>query len=425
MDLEVPATVDNNFLYFSYARADDGPYLRKFYEDLEPEIRGLTGLPRAQIAFLDRNDIALGAVWDAVIDEQLRTCRVFVPLYSASYVQSAHCGKELAVFRERLHHYQQQQALPIDDTLILPVLWSPGEFLKTIGQFGLSYTDDDYPEEYAREGMLQLVKLGATPNGKYYIEYFEFIRKFAVKIVDSARRVVLPPLETPLASLDKVESVFLTTTPPSPSSSPAGAPTIIQSERDYFTIDTLSKTDSSKAPADGSHTSKLTEPSDSTKPDQPLVFICYRREDSADITGRIYDSLVQRFGHRAIFKDVDSIPLGVDFKRYLEKQVEQCNVLLAVIGKSWLKKRAGKRRLDDPKDYVRIEIASALQRGIPVIPLMVSNARMPAEADLPDDLSNLVFRNFLQIRSDPDFHNDVNRLIKELEPPSPMTATDR
>lgn len=134
---------------------------------------------------------------------------------------------------------------------------------------------------------------------------------------------------------------------------------------------------------------------------------------------------MQRFGHRAIFKDVDSIPLGVDFKRYLEKQVEQCNVLLAVIGKSWLKKRAGKRRLDDPKDYVRIEIASALQRGIPVIPLMVSNARMPAEADLPDDLSNLVFRNFLQIRSDPDFHNDVNRLIKELEPPSPMTATDR
>ena len=107
MDLEVPATVDNKFLYFSYAHADDGPFLRKFYEDLEEEIRALTGLPRAQIGFLDRNDIALGAVWDAVIDEQLRTCRVFVPLYSASYVQSAHCGKELAVFRERLHNYQR------------------------------------------------------------------------------------------------------------------------------------------------------------------------------------------------------------------------------------------------------------------------------------------------------------------------------
>jgi hypothetical protein len=146
-----------------------------------------------------------------------------------------------------------------------------------------------------------------------------------------------------------------------------------------------------------------------------LIFVSYRREDSPDTAGRIYDRLVQQFGSEAIFKDVDSIPLGVDFKQYLEKQVQQCNVLLAVIGKSWLKKRTGKRRLDDPRDFVRIELASALQRDIPVIPLMVNKARMPSESDLPEDLRGLVFRNFIQIRPDPDFHNDMNRLIKELE----------
>lgn len=380
MDLEVRVTVENKFLYFSYAHADDSPFLQKFCTDLEEEIRHLTGLPRAEIAFLNRNDIALGADWDAVIEEQLRTCRVFVPFYSMSYIHSAHCGKELAVFRERLHNYQRQQALPVDETLIHPVLWGSGEVLETIGKFSFSFRNDHYPEAYVREGMLWLMRF--SPKSKHYEEYVGLIRKFAVKIVDSARHIVLPPLETPLASLDKVERVLLTTTQPA-----------------------------------GSHPSKLTEPSDSTKQDQPLIFISYRREDSADITGRIYDSLVQRFGREAIFKDVDSMPPGVDYRRYLEKQVEQCNVLLAVIGRSWLKKRAGKRRLDDPKDFVRIEIASALRRGIPVIPLMVSNARMPTEADLPNDLSDLVFRNFLQIRSDPDFHNDVNRLIKDLEPP--------
>jgi hypothetical protein len=147
------------------------------------------------------------------------------------------------------------------------------------------------------------------------------------------------------------------------------------------------------------------------------IFISYRRQDSGDVTGRIYDRLVQQFGKEAIFKDVDSIPLGVDFRAVLDKAVGQCDLLLAVIGRQWLSSQneSGARRLDDSRDFVRIEIESAMRRDIPVIPLLVQGAGMPGENDLPPSLQALVFRNAIPIRPDPDFHNDVDRLIKGVE----------
>jgi hypothetical protein len=147
------------------------------------------------------------------------------------------------------------------------------------------------------------------------------------------------------------------------------------------------------------------------------IFISYRRSDSADVAGRIYDRLVGKFGKDLIFKDVDSIPLGFDFKEYLSKQVGECNVLLAIIGDRWLEAQdeSGRRRLDDPTDFVRIEIESALERGIPVIPLLVRGASMPQEESLPPSLRKLIYRNGIPVRSDPDFHRDMDRLIKALE----------
>ena len=146
------------------------------------------------------------------------------------------------------------------------------------------------------------------------------------------------------------------------------------------------------------------------------IFLSYRRSDSADITGRIYDRLVDDFGRDPIFKDVDSIPLGVDFKEYLDQKVSECRVLLAVIGDRWVDARdaAGKKRLDDPEDFVRIEIESALRRDIPVIPLLVRGAQMPADEDLPPGLQSLVYRNGIPIRPDPDFHRDMDRLVAAL-----------
>jgi formylglycine-generating enzyme required for sulfatase activity len=147
------------------------------------------------------------------------------------------------------------------------------------------------------------------------------------------------------------------------------------------------------------------------------VFVSYRRDDSADVAGRIYDRLVQRYGHSNIVRDVDSIPLGVDLREFLGEAVGRCRVLLAVIGRDWLQIAgpSGGRRLDDPRDFVRLEIEAALQRRIPVIPVLVSGAVMPAEDQLPPPLQALAFRNGIAVRRDPDFHHDMDRLLKSLD----------
>jgi hypothetical protein len=148
----------------------------------------------------------------------------------------------------------------------------------------------------------------------------------------------------------------------------------------------------------------------------PSVFISYRRADSADVTGRIYDRLTRHFGPSAIFKDVESIPLGIDFKEHLEKAVGKCKVFLVVIGDKWLEaaEASQKQRLQDPRDLVRIEVETALNRNIPVIPLLVRGASMPAEEKLPPSLGKLSYRNAIPIRPDPDFHRDMDRLIEAI-----------
>ena len=144
------------------------------------------------------------------------------------------------------------------------------------------------------------------------------------------------------------------------------------------------------------------------------IFLSYRREDSGDVTGRIYDHLVQRFSEQQVFKDVDSIPLGVDYRKHLHQVLESCDVVVAVIGDRW-NGRVGtdtNTRLDDAKDYVRIELEAALQRDILVIPVLVRGAQIPAETELPTTLAALAYRNGLPVRPDPDFRRDMARLIE-------------
>jgi len=145
----------------------------------------------------------------------------------------------------------------------------------------------------------------------------------------------------------------------------------------------------------------------------PGIFISYRRADSADMTGRIYDRLTGHFGRSAVFKDVDSIPPGMDFREHLEKAVGQCRVFLIVIGDRWLEmvNSLQENRLHDPGDFVRIELEAALGRNIPIIPLLVHGASMPVEEKLPSSLQRLSYRQAIPIRPDPDFHRDMDRLI--------------
>ena len=146
------------------------------------------------------------------------------------------------------------------------------------------------------------------------------------------------------------------------------------------------------------------------------IFISYRRSDSPDATGRIYDRLVSEFGKVQVFKDVDSIPLGRDFRGLLNEIVGECGVMLAIVGPHWSEARdpAGQRRLDDVDDFVRIELETALARDIPVVPVLVGHAQLPVGSDLPGTLAPLVFRQSIEVRPDPDFHNDATRLVTAL-----------
>lgn len=147
------------------------------------------------------------------------------------------------------------------------------------------------------------------------------------------------------------------------------------------------------------------------------IFISYRREDAEGQAGRLFDDLTAHFGEDAVFMDVAGIAPGRDFRRVIDEHVASCGVLLSVIGKGWLDAadESGRRRLDDPADFVRLETVSALNREIPVIPVLVHGARMPRPEQLPPDLAELAYRNGVEV-THARWESDVQVLIKALNP---------
>src|SRR5262249_40067059 len=146
------------------------------------------------------------------------------------------------------------------------------------------------------------------------------------------------------------------------------------------------------------------------------IFISYRREDSESQAGRLADLLRERFGEGQIFMDVDTIEPGQDFVEAIQRAVGSCDVLIAVIGPEWLTvaDKSGRRRIEHPEDVVRLEVATALERKIRVVPLLVRRATMPGTLDLPTSLAPLARRNALEV-SDTHFRRDVDRLVDVLE----------
>ena len=145
------------------------------------------------------------------------------------------------------------------------------------------------------------------------------------------------------------------------------------------------------------------------------IFINYRRDESGHVAGRLNDSLAPTFGRNKLFMDVDNIPVGRDFEDYLKSQVAACDAMLAIIGPNWLaaKDETGKPRLDNPDDFIVIEIGTALTRNIPVVPVLVDGARMPKASELPDALKLLARRQAVQIRHT-SFKSDAETLVKRL-----------
>ena len=166
---------------------------------------------------------------------------------------------------------------------------------------------------------------------------------------------------------------------------------------------------------------------DSAAPSAGRVFISYRREETAYAAGWLFDRLADRFGRGQIFKDIDSIQLGDDFVEVITTAVGSCDVLLALIGEQWLTitDEQGTARLDNPDDFVRLEIEAALTRNVRVIPILVAGARMPRPDQLPPSLAKLVRRHALEL-SPSHFEFDTSRLHRRAgQQPSPMCTPSR
>jgi len=153
------------------------------------------------------------------------------------------------------------------------------------------------------------------------------------------------------------------------------------------------------------------------------IFISYRRADSQETTDRLHDQMTVYFGDGNVFQDVDNIPFGVDFRKYLQAEIAKCDVVLVVIGSEW--GRLMGERADEPNDFVRIEVESALKLGKHVIPVTIRGADMPKSAHLPETVRDICWLNRAVVRPNPDFKSDCRRLadgIKAfLEGVAPLT----
>lgn len=159
-----------------------------------------------------------------------------------------------------------------------------------------------------------------------------------------------------------------------------------------------------------------------------IIFISYRRGDSAGHTGRLFDALRNRFGSESVFRDIDNLEPGIDFIEALDNALDKCDALLVVIGDKWTSTTESHgRRLDQSDDFVRTEVAKALERNVRVIPVLVADAKMPRAEELPKDLHALVRRNAIEL-SDTRWDYDVNRLCDTLARvlgDSEQAATDK
>ena len=158
-----------------------------------------------------------------------------------------------------------------------------------------------------------------------------------------------------------------------------------------------------------------TEPVSGPTPGTGKVFISYRRRETAGHAGRLYDRLAEHYGDERVFMDLRMEP-GLDFVEQIDEAVTHCDALLSLIGAQWLDMRDahGRRRLEDPNDFARLEVEAALARNVRVIPVLLQDANMPEPEDLPESLAPLARRHAIEL-SDERWDYDVGRLIEVLD----------
>ena len=146
------------------------------------------------------------------------------------------------------------------------------------------------------------------------------------------------------------------------------------------------------------------------------IFISYRRDDSRLMCDRIVEYLGAIYGLPQIFRDIETIPGGVDFRAAIETGLRDCKIILVVIGPQWatIRQANGYPRLADPRDFVRLEIEYAIQHRIPILPLLVQGAQMPPPQMVPGSLQPVIYQNYRVVRPNPDFHRDMHIVLQDI-----------
>jgi hypothetical protein len=359
----------------SYAQADDAHahgQISEFRARLSAEVQMQTGSEFP--IFHDRNDIAWGQNWRTRIQEGLDAVTVLIPIITPSFFRSSRCRDEVSRFLERERRLGRQD-------LILPVYY-------------ISTLEMDDPTRRNADELAQVL------TAREWVDWRELrFEPFTAPVVRRALAQLanrfqvgswreLPPAPfTPHFTRELATSTAAT----APLAT-ASEPPIVKAEREA--------------------------PATSSKERPPLkgVFISYRRQDEPNFAGRLYDRLSTRFGHERVFIDVDSIELGLDFTEAVRDALVKCQVLIVVIGKAWLTASDpdGRRRLENPDDFVRLEIemASSLP-GIRIIPVLVQGATAPRASELPPSLAALALKNGIEI-SHAGFRADTERLINSI-----------
>lgn len=148
----------------------------------------------------------------------------------------------------------------------------------------------------------------------------------------------------------------------------------------------------------------------------PKIALSYRRSDSSAITGRICDRLIARYGKESVFIDIDKIPAGIDFRTHIQEVWRHTDMVVAVIGAQWLgTDAAGASRFAQENDPVRVEIETAIELKVPLIPVLIEGTKMPSVAALPESFKDFVFLNAAEVSSGRDFHHQLDRLIAEID----------
>src|SRR5580693_3054760 len=166
----------------------------------------------------------------------------------------------------------------------------------------------------------------------------------------------------------------------------------------------------------------------------PKIAISYRRADSEAMTGRIFDRLIAHYGKEAIFRDIDDIPPGIDFRVHINETLLKTHILLAIVGPQWLgmSSHGSADRIHEESDPVRVEVETALRRRVPLIPVLIGSTKMPSSDLLPPSLKDFAFRNAVKVDTGQDFDYHMDRLIRAMDaileqapksPPSRETKT--